>query len=167
MFLFQKYKLWVTPQPNYDRTWSPPTSFAVDSEGRKTVLWVNMQLVQRKWVTTGGNWSLEIHSLWRDLGNPLAAPWAPPAQCSSSPLPLQSDLVFSIGRKVLELWTAKSWVQLQTWELTMSWPFEQLQAKSDTCSRWEPAYLGIELRTAEMLAALVLPSGLMAEILSD
>lgn len=49
----------------------------------------------------------------------------------------------------------------------MNWPFEQLQAKTDTSSRWEPAYLGMELRTAEMFAVLVLPSGLVAEILSD
>lgn len=49
----------------------------------------------------------------------------------------------------------------------MNWLFEQLQAKSDTSSRWEPAYLGMELRTAEMFAVLVLRSGLTAEILSD
>lgn len=107
MSLFRKYKLWATPRPKYDRTWSPPTSFSVDSEGRKTVLWVNIQLVQRKWVTTGGNCSLGIHSPWPGLRNPPAAPWAAPAQCGFSPLPLQSDLVFSVGRKVLELWTGK------------------------------------------------------------
>lgn len=49
----------------------------------------------------------------------------------------------------------------------MNWLFEQLQATSDTSSRWEPAYLGMELRTAEMFAVLVLLSGLTAEILSD
>lgn len=49
----------------------------------------------------------------------------------------------------------------------MNCPFEQLQAKSDTSSRWEPEYLGMELRTGEMFAVLVLPSGLTAEILSD
>lgn len=107
MSLFQKYKLWVTPQPKYDRSWSPPTSFSADSEYRKTVLWVNTQLVQRKWVTTVGNCSLEVHSPWPDLRKPRAALWAAPAESGSSPLPLQSDLVFSVGREVLELWTGK------------------------------------------------------------
>lgn len=168
MSLFQKYKLWVTPQPENDKTWSPPTSFSVDSEGRKTLLWVNIQLVQRKRVTTGRNCSLDIHSLWPDLRNSLG--------CSCSVWFFSTVIREWLGifcrKKSLGALNRKGWVQLQTWELTINWPFEQLQAQNETIHgmfpcRMEPAHLGMGLRTAEMFAVLVLPSGLMAKILSD